>query len=100
MKASQSVLADTLYVDVNGIVPSLPLDSLIDPPLDSKCTLLVKWSGIDKFNSIDCSNLGTDTLDIKLIKNFFFFRNPDTLYSCKNPLLYSIPSQTFHRHDQ
>ena len=59
--AYESILkcnTDTLYVKCQRTVPSLPLDSIIDTPIDPKCQLLVNGVVTTTDIPFDCSKLG------------------------------------------
>ncbi|MEP7269225.1 MAG: right-handed parallel beta-helix repeat-containing protein, partial [Saprospiraceae bacterium] len=72
---------DTLYVMASGGVPSLPIDSLIDPSaIGPNCQLIVNDLVNPTEIPFDCSNLGLNTLKISVVKTNCDV--PDTLYMC------------------
>jgi hypothetical protein len=72
--------SDTLYVEADGSVPPLPLDSIIGITPTPECILLVNGIAVTSSIPFDCGDLGVNNLNLLLIK--LNCNIPDTLYSC------------------
>ena len=71
---------DTLYVNADGSVPSLPVDSILGVPIGPTYQLVVNGMAVTTAVPFNCSQVGSNNLNILLIKPNCMV--PDTLYRC------------------
>ncbi|MCB0646443.1 MAG: DUF2341 domain-containing protein, partial [Saprospiraceae bacterium] len=73
-----------LYVNADGSVPGVPVDSFLMSALDSNCMLIVNGEVVTEMATFSCDDTSAN-VSVQIVKTFC--DTADTIYSCIKPVI-------------